>query len=98
MCNKQKLCDDNNCEICFNLSFASNPKSEYWSTDNILQPRQVFKHSGIKYSFDCDDCHHIFQASLAHVNSENGVLFVQIKNYAIVMTVKHALIKALQVI
>jgi very-short-patch-repair endonuclease len=32
-------------------------------------PRQVFKSSGNKYWFDCDNCKHVFDNTLSHVNS-----------------------------
>ena len=48
MCNntQKKLCNED-CEICFNRSFVSHPKSEFWSNLNQKTPRQVFKHSNI---------------------------------------------------
>jgi very-short-patch-repair endonuclease len=68
-CANIKLCNNNDCDICFDKSFASHPANEYWNTNNPLQPRQVFKSSGNKYFFDCEECHHIFQASLLNVNN-----------------------------
>lgn len=47
----QKLCDNEDCKHCFNNSFASNPKSKYWSDKNIdeegkfISPRSVIKGS-----------------------------------------------------
>ena len=38
-----KLCEKEECIMCFENSFASNEKSNYWSKDNELTPRQVFK-------------------------------------------------------
>ena len=40
--NRIKLCSDDDCQICFNKSFASHEKSKYWSDDNITIPRLVF--------------------------------------------------------
>ena len=56
-CVNQKLCQNNNCNICFDKSFASNIKSKFWSDENIKNPRQVFKSSNIKYIFYCENNH-----------------------------------------
>ena len=50
----KKLCNEE-CTFCFNKSFASHPKSIYWSNKNIKTPRQVFKSTGDKDYFDCID-------------------------------------------
>ncbi|QYB17429.1 hypothetical protein PV-S19_0065 [Pacmanvirus S19] len=66
------LCDDNNCNICFERSFASCALSQYWSPDNEISPRQVFKGSNNKkYKFKCNVCHHIFYSPLLSI-SKNG--------------------------
>lgn len=65
--NSQRLCNDNNCEICFEKSFASHFRARYWSVENVLTPRQVFKHSRSKYIFDCEgNC--LFEISLTNIN------------------------------
>ncbi len=46
MCNSKRLCTNEECQTCFENSFASHEKSKYWSEKN---PRQVFKSSGNKY-------------------------------------------------
>lgn len=68
MCNQRKLCD-NNCELCFNRSFASHPKSEFWSDSNKKTPRQVFKSSKNKVFFDCNICNHTFESNLNNINN-----------------------------
>jgi very-short-patch-repair endonuclease len=65
-CANKKLCDDEKCIECFNKSFASQPKSKYWSDKNILSTRQVFKSSNEKYIFDCK-CGHEFETILSNV-------------------------------
>jgi len=50
--------------IPFERSFASHEKSKYWSKKNIKTPRDVFKSSNSKYSFDCDICKHPFDNAL----------------------------------
>ncbi len=44
-----KLCSDEDCKLCFERSFASNPISEYWSESNEVSPRSVCKSSNAKY-------------------------------------------------
>ena len=52
------LCNDENCETCFNKSFASHPKKDFWSKNNgEIQPRYVFKSSNSKFSFVCENRH-----------------------------------------
>ena len=54
-CSERKLCDNDDCKVCFDKSAASlsNDKLERWSNKNTLTPRQVFKTSGKKIIFDC---------------------------------------------
>lgn len=66
---KSKLCQNNKCTICFNRSLASHHRAEQWSDKNKLKPRDVCKGSQKKYIFDCDNCDHEFDCSLAHVTN-----------------------------
>ena len=59
-CSGGFLCTDNDCNICFNKSFASHPKSKYFSKKNNVNPRKLFKNSNKKYIFDCLICNHEF--------------------------------------
>lgn len=70
-CAHKRLCDNENCQMCHENSFASNPKSQYWSDVNKLSPRQVFKNSHYKYYFNCPDCHHHFNIGLREINLQN---------------------------
>jgi very-short-patch-repair endonuclease len=65
-----KLCDDE-CQHCFNTSFASHPKAKYWSPLNKRSPRTVFKNAHTKYTFICDDCEFPFQATPNNITSGN---------------------------
>lgn len=65
-CSNHRLCDED-CKICFEKSFASHPKSKFWSNKNQLKSHQVFKGTGKKYLFDCDKCNHEFEASLDNI-------------------------------
>lgn len=63
----KKLCDDNECNICFEKSFASSDKVIYWSSKNLKQPRNVFKSCNEKFIFDCNKCGNEFSASLNNI-------------------------------
>jgi len=67
MCSSQKLCENNDCTICFNKSFESIDKSKFWSNQNTLNPRQVFKSSSKKYWFDCNECNHSFNSIMSDI-------------------------------
>ena len=67
-CSGKKLCDDNDCKNCYDKSFASSDKVKYWSEENKLLPRKIFKSSHQKYKFDCD-CGHQFECGLNSINS-----------------------------
>jgi very-short-patch-repair endonuclease len=67
-CDK-KLCNDINCEMCFEKSFESHPKSEFWSNLNELLPREVTKTSGKKMKFDCIDCKHVFEMMISNIKN-----------------------------
>jgi len=66
-----KLCEDNNCDKCFQNSFASHPKSIYWHKDNEFKPREVFKSADRKvFKFNCDKCHHILELNVKNISSK----------------------------
>lgn len=60
----KKLCDDKDCDHCFNKSFASHEKAEFWDKKNDFKPRDVLKGSGKEYRFKCGDCKHVFEKAL----------------------------------
>jgi very-short-patch-repair endonuclease len=71
-CGNQKICENKDCQTCFEKSFASHEKSNYWSDKNgDVKPRQVFKYSGNKYWFDCNTCCHQFQSALYSISGKN---------------------------
>lgn len=73
MCDKiRRLCNNDDCEICFNRSFASHEFSKYWNYDkNDNNPRDVFKNTGLKYNFTCNKCNHNFNTALCSMNYNN---------------------------
>lgn len=68
----QKLCNDNDCLHCFEKSFASHPKSHYWSKKNELKPRNVTKSTNKRYIFNCFECKHEFDMDLSHISLNQG--------------------------
>jgi very-short-patch-repair endonuclease len=68
-----KICDNQKCIHCYNRSFASHPKADYWIYEkNKITPRQVMKGSSVeKYWFKCDTCNNEFQQDLNHITSSN---------------------------
>ena len=67
-CANHKLCDRDDCAYCYNKSFASHEKAKYWSSNNDVTPRQVFKSSSSKYYFDCNVCNRTFPSSPARIS------------------------------
>ena len=66
----KKLCINNECKSCFENSFASHEKSKYWSNDNELKPRQVFKGADRKtFIFHCE-CGHKINMNLKQISSQ----------------------------
>lgn len=64
----KKLCNNENCTYCFNKSFASHKKSCYWSSNNQLTTRHVFKNSHKNYLFNCTICFHEFSVNLNNIS------------------------------
>lgn len=54
------FCENQDCEWCFNNSFASLSISKYWSSKNTISPRYVNKMSLKKFIFDCNVCNSEF--------------------------------------
>ena len=79
-CSNQTLCNKEECEHCYNNSFASYKgktsngklKIDCWHKDNKLKPRYVFKSSGKKLKFNCDVCNHNFLSSLNNISGLNN--------------------------
>jgi very-short-patch-repair endonuclease len=68
-CVNKKLCENKECQMCYERSFASHLKSKYWSNGNKLSPRQVFRSSHNKYWFICDRCPHKFKTVLHSISN-----------------------------
>lgn len=66
-CTNQKLCNKDDCIVCFNKSFASQPYSKFWNIGNKTIPRLVFSTSAREYLFNCDSCNHMFSKKLDNI-------------------------------
>ncbi len=66
-CANIKLCEAEDCIICFNKSFASHPRMACWSPKNELNPRRTFKGSNSRAIFQCDKCATEFDTRLYNV-------------------------------
>jgi very-short-patch-repair endonuclease len=65
-CSHQKLCENIDCIMCYNNSFASVERSKLL-TDKNINPRTLFKSTNKKFSFNCDICYRIFNTQLSDV-------------------------------
>ena len=72
-CSNQKLCNNEDCDDCFQKSFESHEKSKFWSKKNIdVKPRDYFLNCNSKFWFDCYKCKHDFEVSLNNIVSNNS--------------------------
>ena len=65
-CSHQKLCENKECEMCFNNSFASVERSKYLH-DKTINARMLFKSTNKKYKFECGTCNKLFETQLSDV-------------------------------
>ena len=70
-CSNNQLCEVNECNVCFEKSFASNEKAKYWSDNNDIKPRNIFKNTHQNYIFNCNICNHNFSANIKSIKLEN---------------------------
>ena len=65
-----KFCDDDDCQFCFNNSFASCEKSNYWhpTKNGDLKPRNVSRMNDMKIWFRCNKCPHDFEGTVSHIS------------------------------
>jgi len=69
-CSHQILCENNECTMCYNNSFASIERSKFLN-DKTINPRMLFKSTNRKYKFDCHRCNNQFETPLSDIT--NGV-------------------------
>ncbi|AGV01393.1 restriction endonuclease [Cannes 8 virus] len=69
-CSNKKLCSSDDCKICFEKSFASHKRAEFWDFEkNEHIPRKLFAGSGKKFWFGCKTCGHSFESTLNNITS-----------------------------
>lgn len=71
-CVNQRLCENNECVVCFEKSCASHEIYKSWSTENDMQPRQFFLQSNKKIKFNCLVCSHPYETKIQHFINRNG--------------------------
>ena len=61
----RKLCTSEECDLCYNLSFASHEKSKFLADENGIDARNILKGTNKEYIFICNDnkCNHKFKMS-----------------------------------
>ena len=93
-CSHQKLCDNEDCKMCFDNSFASVERSKYLNDKNI-NPRTLFKSTNKLFGFECDLCNKVFKSQLSGVtkgvwcsfcvNKTEQILFNKLKEIYITL-------------
>lgn len=67
-CSKLAMCKNKLCELCLEKTFASHKYAKFWSSENLLTPREVAKGSHQIFKFHCDVCKHTFEKSLTIIS------------------------------
>jgi very-short-patch-repair endonuclease len=67
-CSHQKLCENKECCMCWDNSFASIERSKYLN-DKTINPRTLFKGTNKKYKFNCDTCKKHFESPLSAITN-----------------------------
>lgn len=70
-CANKKICDNENCDLCFKKSFASHEKSEYIVDKIKNNPRYIFKGSEKIIEFKCHECNHNFESMIGNITLHN---------------------------
>ena len=77
-CSAKKICCDKDCTHCYNKSFASykgittKGKLKIDCLINEINLRDIAKHSGKKYYFNCDICDNNFEKRIIKITSNNS--------------------------
>lgn len=66
-CANKYLCSLEDCQKCYDKSFASHHFANCWSDKNNNIPRNVFKGSETKFMFNCNTCNSEFESKLYNV-------------------------------
>jgi YHS domain-containing protein len=67
-CNSNKLCDNDDCKICFDKSLASMPYAKYFIPNaDVKNPRHITKQNGKQCTFKCQECKNSFDMTPSDV-------------------------------
>lgn len=71
-CANMKICAED-CDTCFQKSFASHPKSKHWlqTANGKVTPRMLFRGTAKMFWFHCVVCDHNFQTRIAMITLSN---------------------------
>jgi len=76
---KRALCDDNDCDICYNKSFASSMSKTIEFVDKNIDPRQIQKYSQKEYLFYCNICNHTFTKQIVALTTGEYCIYCTTK-------------------
>jgi hypothetical protein len=71
-CASQQFCENDECNQCYEKSFASHPKSKFWSKKNEKLPGEYFKSSDKEAYFTCNVCNHDFLSKISNISGSNN--------------------------
>lgn len=74
------LCTNDNCDLCFNRSFASHACANEWSIDNLVPARLIAKHSATIRKFDCRKCSHKYETTLNNMRHTGNCPYCRLDN------------------
>jgi very-short-patch-repair endonuclease len=69
------FCDNkDNCNHCYEKSFASHEKSKYWNYElNLdINPKDITKYTPKKFYFNCDKCNKSFNSIIGNITKLNS--------------------------
>lgn len=67
-CNSHTLCEEDNCEFCYNKSLASDPRVEQFrGNEHGKTARQIVKKGKEICTFECETCKHFFSSKIGDV-------------------------------
>lgn len=69
-CTGNQICKIVDCKVCDSHRMSSHPFAAQWSEKNEVSPIEVFKHTDVKYWFDCDVCPHDFEIALSNLTKQ----------------------------
>lgn len=71
-CANQKLCECDDCMICYTKSCASHEMKNAWSIKNKMTARQTHLQSNKSVIFNCLTCYHEYETKVGHYYHREG--------------------------